>query len=407
MLLTWAVSPARQVVAADQHSIEAIVAALQSPISPEALAAARQYDDGILSSGQTWSHQIYLVTDERYARVKRITDTVLQAAGQDPNQWVVRVLDSDPKVVNAFVVGGKYIYVWSGLLEQRPSDDELGLILSHETGHSMLKHLERRANDASSTWAGLANLAALLSPKNKDALTTLSTGISSAYSRGDEEEADAIGVCLARRAGFDPMRGLDFFTQMIRQRDQHRQQRQQTLDQAKAAYDQAVANCTYNKQLYLSSRSYQTQDNANKVNALCADAESKRLHYNEVVEWYNSDVGAEQRNVLLTDHPLDQTRVATVSALVDYLAGRRDVETLADHQQTYRVMKALGQVKPELLKPAAVTAVLATARADTATAAPNGRPLEQQLLDLKRAHDQGLITDSEYERKRQEILARY
>jgi hypothetical protein len=92
---------------------------------------------------------------------------------------------------------------------------------------------------------------------------------------------------------------------------------------------------------------------------------------------------------------------------VDYLAGRRDVETLADHQQTYRVMKALGQVKPELLKPAAVTAVLATARADTATAAPNGRPLEQQLLDLKRAHDQGLITDSEYERKRQEILARY
>ncbi|MCC6348393.1 MAG: M48 family metalloprotease [Candidatus Eisenbacteria bacterium] len=402
-----AVTSAEKSAAADQHSLEAIIAALQSPISPQALAAARKYDDDILSSGQSWSHQIYLVTDERYARVKRITDTVLQAAGQDPNQWVVRVLDSDPKVVNAFVVGGKYIYVWTGLLDLHPSDDELGLILAHETGHSMLKHLERRQDDASTTWAGLANLAALLSPKNKDALSTISTSISSTYSRGDEEEADAIGVCIARQAGFDPMRGLNFFTGMIRQRDQHRQERQRTLDEAKAAYDQALANCMQNKNLFNSSRSYQTQENANKVNAMCADAEKRRLHYNQVVEWYNADVASEQRNVLLADHPLDQTRVATVTALVDYLAGRRDVETLTDHQQSYRVMKALGQVRPELLKESAVVAAPTVARADSAAAPPSGKSLEQQLLDLKRAHDQGLITDAEYERKRQEILARY
>ncbi len=407
VLACVALSPARPVAAADQHTVEAIVAALQSPISPEALAAARKYDDDILSSGQTWSHQLYLVTDDRYARVKRITDTVLQAAGEKPDQWVVRVLDSDPKIVNAFVQGGKYIYVWTGLLEQKPSDDELGLILSHETGHSLLKHLERRANDASATWAGLANLAALLSPKNKDALSTLSTSITSAYSRGDEEEADAIGVCIARRAGYDPMRGLDFFTGMIRQRDQHRAEREQTLGQAKMAYEQALADCTRNKNLFNSSVSYQSQENANKVNAMCAEAESKRLRYNQVVEWYNADVTAEQRNVLLTDHPLDQTRVATVTALVDYLADRRDIETLTDHQQTYRVMKALAQARPELLKAGVVATASPVARSDTAASAPNTRSLEQQLLDLKRAHDQGLLTDAEYERKRQEILSRY
>lgn len=401
------VASVEQSAAADQHSVEAIVAALQSPISPEAIAAARKYDDDILSSGQTWSHQIYLVTDERYARVKRITDAVLQAAGEKPDQWVVRVLDSDPKVMNAYVVGGKYIYVWTGLLERKPSDDDLGLILSHETGHSLLKHNERRANDASSTWAGLASLGALLSPKNKDALTTLSTSITSAYSRGDEEEADAIGVCIARRAGFDPMRGLDFFTGLIRDRDRGRQERQQKLDQAKAAYDQALATCTQNKNLFNSSRSYQTQENANKVNAMCADAEKKRLYYNQVVEWYNADVAAEQRNVLLTDHPLDQTRVATVTALVDYIGGRRNVETLSDHQQSYRVMKALSQVRPELLKERTVVAAPAVARTDSASAPPSGKSLEQQLLDLKRAHEQGLITDAEYEHKRQEILARY
>lgn len=396
-----------QAAAADQHSLETIVAALQSPISPEALAAARKYDDDILSSGQSWSQHIYLVTDERHSRVKRITDTVLQAAGQDPSQWVVRVLDSDPKVVNAFVVGGRYIYVWTGLLELQPSDDELGLMLAHEAGHSMLKHLERRQNDASPTWAGLANLAALLSPRNKDALSTLSTSISSAYSRGDEEEADAIGVCIARRAGFDPMRGLDFFTRMIRQRDQHRQERQRTLDEAKAAYDQALANCTQNKNLFNSSRSYQTRENANMVNDMCGDAEKKRLRYNEIVGWYNADVAAERRNVLLTDHPLDQARVATVTALVDYLAGRRDLGTLSDHQQSYRVMKALDEARPDFSKAVTVTPAATVGRADSAVSAPNGRLLEEQLLDLKRAHDQGLLSDAEYERKRQEILARY
>src|SRR5215831_12037183 len=33
---------------------------------------------------------------------------LLKAAGQNPSEWVVRVLDTDPKLVNAFVMGGKY-----------------------------------------------------------------------------------------------------------------------------------------------------------------------------------------------------------------------------------------------------------------------------------------------------------
>jgi hypothetical protein len=64
-------------------------------------------------------------------------------------------------------------------------------------------------------------------------------------------------------------------------------------------------------------------------------------------------------------------------------------------------------VHPELLKAGAVAAAPTAVRTDSTAAASNGKSLEQQLLDLKRAHDQGLITDAEYERKRREILARY
>ena len=389
------------------HTVEAIEAALKAPISPQAIAQARQYDDGVLSSGQTWNHQVYLVTDERYARVATIAGTVLRAAGEDPNQWVVRVLDTNPKIVNAFVMGGKYIYVFTGLLDQQPSDNELGLILSHETGHSLLKHLERRAEDRTATVAGLANLVALLSPKNKDVLNGVSQSLTIGYSRLDEEEADAIGVCVARRAGYDPVRGVDFFTRSVRQRDDQRQQREQALAQAKADYEQSLASCAQNKQLFNSSRSYQTQANANKVNALCADAERKRLHYNDVVQWYNACLAQEQRNVLLNDHPQDQARVATVVALTDFLGGRRDLESLANHQQSYRVIAALQQVRGDLLKTDTGPAPALAATQDSTSTAVPGQSLAEQLKQLQRARDQGLITDIEFDLKRKQILARF
>jgi predicted Zn-dependent protease len=394
-------------LASDQHTVDAIVAALRSPISAEAAAQAREMDDQILSGGQTEDNRVYLVSDARLAQVTSLAGTILQAGGEDPSRWVVRVLDTTPKTVNAFVFGGRYIYVYTGLLEQSPSTDELAFILSHELGHSLLKHGERKANDASTTLENLAGLAVLLSPKNKEVLSNVSAGISSAYSRLDEEEADALGVCIARRAGYDPMRGVDFFTRGIREREASEQQRDRTLAEAKAAYEEALTSCTQNKRLFNSSPDYQTQENANKVNAMCADAEQKRLHYNEVVESYNASLAEDRRDLLLSDHPQDQARIATLAALTDYLSGRRELESLSKYQQTYRVMSAVQQVRAELTKVNPAMTRAAVAPRDSVAVPSTGKTLEEELRQLKRAHDQGLITDAEYERKRQEILARY
>jgi len=406
-LIAWILVSATPARSDDEHSVDAIIAALNSPISAQAAAQAQEMDDKLLSAGQAQDREVFLVTDESAEEVTRLAETLLQAVGEDPSRWVVRVLDTTPKTVNAFVFGGRYVYVYTGLLEQKPSVDELAFILSHELGHSLLKHGERKANDTSTGLANLAGLAALLSHKNKDVFSNLSAGISSSYSRLDEEEADALGACIARHAGYDPMRGVDFFTRMVRAREASQQKRDQVLAQAKADYDQSLANCTYNKQLFNSSASYQTQENADKVNALCADAENKRLHYNEVVDWYNANQAQDQRNRLFSDHPQNQARIATLAALTDYLSGRRDLESLSKYQQTFRVISAVQQVRSGLLKAAPdITQTVAAAK-DTAAAPSNGKTLEEELRQLKRAHDQGLITDEEYERKRQEILARY
>lgn len=392
----------------DQHTVDAIVAALKSPISAQAAARARQEDDNIMSGGVAMNNRVYLVTDPQVvAPVQSLAEKILQAGGEDPSQWVVRVLDTTPKTVNAFVCGGRYIYVFTGLLDQKPSEDELAFILSHELGHSQLKHAERKSNDSSTAIANIAGLAALLSKKNKDVLSNISAGISSAYSRVDEEEADALGVCIARRAGRDPIRGADFFTRMIRAREASQQQIVQRLAQAKVTYEQAQAVWNQNMQQFNSSRAYQTQANANIVNTSWTDAEQKRLRYNEVIEQYNASRVQDQRDLVFGDHPQNQARIATVAALTDYVAGRRDLESLAKYQQTYRVMAAVQRVRPDLTK-ANPTITTPVAVPQNPVAAPStGKTLEEALTQLKRAHEQGLITDAEYERKRQEILARY
>ena len=394
------------VIAADQHSVEAIIAALKSPISPEAVAQAREFDDQIMSAGAVEDVRVYLVTDERSTRVNTMVAGLLRGAGQNSSEWVVRVLDTDPQVVNALVTGGKYVYVYSGLLTQKPSDDELAFILAHELGHSLLKHQQRQGDDASTTWATIAGLAALLSEKHSETLTNVATAITSSYNRRDEEEADALAACIARRAGYDPLRGADFFTRGKREQDQNLEQFNAALTQGKADYDQALADCVQNKELFDSSSDYQTKANADKVNAICADAEEKRLRYNQAVEQNNAEQLEEGRNMLLSTHPQDQSRVGAIAALADYLAGRRDVSTLAKYEQSSRVIAALRQEDSDLLKSASA-AVVTSPAASAASPAAGKVSLEEQLKQLQRARDQGLITQAEYEKKRQEILARY
>jgi Zn-dependent protease with chaperone function len=388
---------------ADQHGVESIVAALKSPISSEAITEAREFDDKVMSGGEAEGVRVYLVTDERSTRVNGLVTNLLHSIGEDPAGWTVRVLDTDPPLINAFVAGGKYIYVYTGLVAQNPSEDELAFILSHELGHSFLKHQERQAKDGSSTWAGLAGLAALFSEKNRDTYSTLATAITSSYSRGDEEEADAMGCTIAYRAGYDPLRGVDFFTRSQRDRDRNDSENNQALAQSKTDYEHVQANCLQLTTTFKSSTDYQTQANADRVNAVCQDAEARRLHHNEIVEQYNAALAEERRNVLLSDHPQDQSRIGAIAAVSDYLAGRRDRASLAKYKQTSRVVDALEQERPELLK-------TSDAKPPTLAPAPGPIPsasLEDQLKQLQGALDHGLISKEEYERKRQEILARF
>jgi predicted Zn-dependent protease len=390
----------------DQHSVEAIVATLKSPTPHEAVKAARDFDDKLMADGQLEGGKVYLVTDERSDRANELVRKLLEAMGEDSQNWVVRVLDTDPPIINAFVTGGKYIYVFTGLMKEAASDDELAFVLSHELGHSLLKHGLRAKEDITSTIAGIAELIALFS-KNAEDYTGFSKFIKSSYNRVDEEEADAIAVAIVRRVGLNPLRGADFFSRGKRRDEKTWQETQQRLEQMQQEVQQAQANCQHWHKWYNSSWLNQTKENANKVNAICSDAESKRIEYNQFVQQYNSTLKQQQVDSFFSTHPQDQNRIAAITVLTDYVFGRRELQSLSRFQQSYRVMLALKQIDSVLLKPPAKPVISPNAVSTSPSKPTTSKELSEQLMQLKRAYEDGLITDAEYEQKRQQILNRY
>ena len=147
----------------DQHDITSIVSVLQSQIPTEMVVQARSFDDQLLKAGEMEGNKVYLITDQRAQRVNSIVRRLLKQMGQEDREWVVRVFDTHEPIVNAFVTGGKYFYVFTGLLKEATSDEELAFILGHELGHSLLKHNIRRQGDSTMTLSNLAIIIGALS----------------------------------------------------------------------------------------------------------------------------------------------------------------------------------------------------------------------------------------------------
>ncbi len=328
---------------ADEHGIEAITAAFNAPIPADVLQKAREFDDQLLSTGRTQGSSVYLVTDWRLQQANAIARRLLVAIGQNPDDWVVRVLDTNPPTINAFVAGGRYLYIYTGLMAFTQSDDELAFVIAHELGHSLLKHQLRRSEDINTTIANIAVAIGQVWTKNRQVLDAVGAGIAASYSRLDEEEADAIGAAIARRADFDPVQGAGFFSRIKQTSDDETQKQYRALQQLSLQVQQIEAACSQDQQLY-SLPSYQTSANYQLTVVTCEQYQTMAQQYNQTAQAYNASQQNQAFVPFFSDHPSDDNRVAAIAAVSDFLAGRRDLQSLQSYQQSYRVMAALRSI---------------------------------------------------------------
>ncbi|HZR35734.1 MAG TPA: M48 family metalloprotease [Nevskia sp.] len=126
--------------------------------------------------------------------------------------WRFAVLDDDS--INAFAAPGGYVFVTRGLLGRLHSEAELAGVLGHEVAHVVLKHhLKALRRDAGTQVLGTLTQSVVAEKTGRarippEVVNAVSGQAKTLYTRGldksDEYAADALGVQLAGRAGYDP-----------------------------------------------------------------------------------------------------------------------------------------------------------------------------------------------------------
>ncbi len=133
-------------------------------------------------------------------------------------KWEVNLLGS--KQINAFCMPGGKIAFFSGILSTlQLNDDEVAMIMGHEVAHALLEHARERMAKSTGTNVLLRMGAALLGLGGVGDLAAqgLSNLASLKFGRSDESEADALGLVLAAKAGYDPRAGVTLWEKMSAQ----------------------------------------------------------------------------------------------------------------------------------------------------------------------------------------------
>jgi len=128
------------------------------------------------------------------------------------------VADGPEGISNAFQsidrFGRPFVLVTNELLEEIRNEDELALVLAHEAAHHILNHLARQRADAEEAAAILAEAAEEDGATPRQVRVAREVGAlvgSRLFAQEYELEADALGAMILRDAGFDALRGAQFF----------------------------------------------------------------------------------------------------------------------------------------------------------------------------------------------------
>jgi len=132
-------------------------------------------------------------------------------------KWEVNVEDSPE--LNAYCAPGGKIMFFTGIIEKlKLNDDEIAAIMGHEMAHALREHGRERMSKAYAQQIG-AQLLSVVTQGQYDGYIGLASQVTDvAYnlpnSRQNESEADAMGIELAARAGYDPAAAISLWQKM-------------------------------------------------------------------------------------------------------------------------------------------------------------------------------------------------
>lgn len=167
-----------------------------------------------------------VVTTQTDVSLRHVVDRIMpvaiaecRARGEAPRCDFAVVLDDRPGAPpNAFQTlganGQPIIGFTSALVREMRNGDELAFVLSHEAAHHIAGHIAR---GRASAQTGAVIAGALIAVGGGDEAAVRRAQEAGAFLGGRgfakefELEADRLGTILSLRAGFDPIRGVQYF----------------------------------------------------------------------------------------------------------------------------------------------------------------------------------------------------
>ena len=136
--------------------------------------------------------------------LQRCGAAIKKVAERDDFNWEFVLFDSP--IENAFCLPGGKVAFYSGIVDKMNNEAEMAFVMAHEIAHAIARHGGERIS-----WGRLQSLGGLLvslgfkNEKINDIYGTGSQlGVMLPFSRGNEAEADYIGLMLMAKAGYNP-----------------------------------------------------------------------------------------------------------------------------------------------------------------------------------------------------------
>jgi predicted Zn-dependent protease len=152
--------------------------------------------------------------------VKRVLDRLIPHSGlaaDGPTAWEVHVID-DPRQLNAFVIPGNKVFVFTGILGICETEDGLAAVLGHEIAHNVAHHSAERISQLVllapffiPLWIGLTGA---LGYDFGITRFILNYAFQLPGSRAAEAEADYIGLLMMASSCYNPAAALRLWQRM-------------------------------------------------------------------------------------------------------------------------------------------------------------------------------------------------
>ena len=151
------------------------------------------------------------------AQLQRVGQRIASVTQLPNAQWEFVLFENNTP--NAFCLPGGKVGVFSGILPITKDDAGLATVIGHEVAHAVARHGAERMSEGLLIQLGGQVLEQVTAGKSQVSRALLqqaygigaTVGVALPHSRGQELEADRLGVLYMARAGYQPREALGFW----------------------------------------------------------------------------------------------------------------------------------------------------------------------------------------------------